>query len=86
MFLVDLETHLITFWYEKYHLWETSIVGLLIGESEFATLSSEGFHVVGLGKKVRLIKNKNIDDTMLYPLKYCTDLGMEVSNLILYQQ
>ena len=76
--IIDLDTKQVDIRHESYHLWESSISGVLLANNEYAIISKEGLRVMQLrSKDARIIKDEKGHDWKLYPLESCTDLNLE---------
>ena len=42
VFVIDVDSQLVRYWYESYHLWESSVKGFLLKSKEFMILSRDG--------------------------------------------
>ena len=51
VFVIDIRTKLIRFWFECYHLYESPIRGILLSTNDFMMLSKNGVNVINLGSK-----------------------------------
>ena len=51
VFVFDIYTMLIRFWFECYQLYESSIRGFLLSTNDFMMLSKDGINVINLGSK-----------------------------------
>ena len=49
VFVFDISTKLIRFWYETYHLYENKVKGFMLPTNEFFILNDQGMHVINLG-------------------------------------
>ena len=83
--IIDLESKRIDIRHESYHLWETSISGVLLDNNEFAIISRDGLRVMQLrSKSARVITDEHNHDLKLHPLESCRDLILEESNSLLF--
>ena len=56
VFVFDLCSQLIKYWYEGYQLWESPVKGFMLSTNDFLILSKDGINVIALGeKKSRII-------------------------------
>jgi len=51
VFVFDIETRFIRFWYESYQLYESPVKGFLLPTKEFLILSKDGINVIYLRSK-----------------------------------
>lgn len=51
VFVIDIKTKYIRFWFECYQLYESPIKGFLISSNDFMMLSKDGVNVINLGSK-----------------------------------
>jgi len=49
VFVIDVKTHLIRFWFESYQLYESPIKGFLLSTNDFMMLSKDGINVINVG-------------------------------------
>ena len=49
VFVIDVKTHLIRFWFESYQLYESPINGFLLSTNDFMMLSKDGINVINVG-------------------------------------
>ena len=85
VFVIDLETKLIKYWHESYHLWESRVKGFLLSTNEFMILSKEGINIIMLGeKKPRALKDKDGNIRMLHALGEMNYLKIEPTNHVYF--
>ena len=82
--VLNLETELILFRHESYHLWEASIGCIMLSNQNLIINCKEGLKIMALGDvhKAIFISPNGIDN-MLHSLESCNDLKLEKSNHIL---
>ena len=49
VFVIDIDTKLIKFWFECYQLYESPIKGFLLSSNDFMMLSKDGIMMINLG-------------------------------------
>ena len=83
IFLVEIETSLINFWFEMYQLWESPIKGFMNNSHDFIILNKSGLSFVPLGnQQKKTISNPDGCDRMVHSLESCSYLKIEDSNHI----
>jgi hypothetical protein len=83
--MVNLDTKMIEYRHESYHLWEANIRSILLQNLDCIIFSQDGMFIVNLGtKSKRIIQDKAGITWMLHPLLSCTDLLLEDSNHLLF--
>ena len=83
--MVNLDTKMIEYRHESYHLWEANIRSILLQNLDCIIFSQDGMFIVNLGtKSKRIIQDKAGVTWMLHPLLSCTDLLLEDSNHLLF--
>jgi hypothetical protein len=86
VFVIDLASELIRYWFESYHLWESSVKGFLLKSKEFMILSRDGIQLIMLGNKnARTIVDKDGNRRKLHSLCEMSYLRVEPTNHIYYQ-
>ena len=85
VFVIDLETSLIKYWNETFHLWESPVKGFLLSTNDFMILSKDGMNLLALGyKESRVVKDKEGQKRMIHSLGSCNYLKIETTNHLLF--
>ena len=87
VFVIDIKTKLIRFWFECYHLYESPIRGFLLSTNDFMMLSKNGVNVINLGSKSskRQITDNIGERRVIKSLGSVNYLRIENSNHILFK-
>jgi hypothetical protein len=85
--VIDLKTRLIQYRYEKYHLWEAKIAGVLLKNYEYVIISQDGRQVMSLGfTDKRAVKDQEGREWMIHSLDSCNDLILEETNHLFFKR
>lgn len=85
VFIIDLDTSLIKYWNESFHLWESDVKGFLLSTNDFMILAKDGMNLLALGyKESRVVKDKAGDKRMIHSLGSCNYLKIESTNHLLF--
>ena len=85
VFVIDLESKLIRYWFEGYQLWESPVKGFLLNNNDFLILSKTGLQLLQLGTKdSKVVFDKEGQKRYIHSLGKPNYLKIEPSNHILY--
>jgi hypothetical protein len=87
VFVFDIYTRLIRFWFECYQLYELPIRGFLLRKSkDFLMLSKDGINVVNVGSSgFRPLIDNNNEARMIHSLGSCNYLRIENTNHVRFK-
>lgn len=85
VFVFDLKTRLVKYWFEGYQLWESPVKGFLLSTNDYLILSKDGTNLIALGEKPsRVVRDNEKQERMLHSLGKCNYLKIEPDNHILF--
>lgn len=87
VFIFDIKSKLIRFWFEAYQLYESPIKGFLVNATkDFMMLTKDGINIINLGYgKPKMLKDNNGDNRMMHPLGTVSYLKLEPTNHICFR-
>ena len=83
VFLFDIKSKFVKFWFEAYQLYESPIKGFLLSSNDFLMLNKDGINVINLGNSgARAVQDQNGDERMMHSLGSVSYLKLENTNHI----
>jgi len=86
VFIFDLSTTLIKFWFEMYHLFEQPIMGFILESKDYCMLSKDGLQIINIGGgAARDVFDVNNEVRKIHPVGTMEHLKIEETNHILFR-
>ena len=83
VFVFDMETKYVKFWFEAYQLYESPIKGLLLSTKDFMMLNKDGIFIINLGNgEKRAVTDIDGNTRMMHSLGSVNYLKLETTNHI----
>lgn len=83
--VICLKHNTIIYRYETFHIWESTIRGIILKNYDYVMISKDGTFVMSLGyQEKRKIRGSHGTDQMLHTLDSCRDLRLEETNHLMF--